>query len=576
MLGELNEISILEEGEETMEQMRGAQLLIESLRREGVEYIFGLNGGAAMPIFDALYDAQGIKLIPMRHEQGAVHAADGYARATGIAGVVLATSGPGATNLVTGIATAYMDSIPMVAITGQVFTHLMGNDAFQECDIIGVTRPVCKHSFLIKSSDEVAEIVAEAFHIANTGRPGPVVVDFAKDAQISESIFRYPESVNIRGYKPSVEGHPRQIAKAVDLIHNAERPIIYAGGGVVLSEASEELRELAIKTGIPITVTLMGLGAFPETHPLAMEMPGMHGSCCANYAFTDADLLIAVGARFDDRVTGDLNKFAQKARKIQIDIDPSCIGKNVPIDVPIVGDAKRVLAKMNQLVHHVDIEPWRRQTDEWKEKYPFEYQQRGDKIMPQFVIEQIYDVFPDAVVVGDVGQHQMWAAQYFKFTQPRQWLNSGGLGTMGFSLPAAIGAQLGCPDKTVVNINGDGSYIMTIQELVPAVTLKLPLKIFIINNMYLGMVRQWQELFHQKRYAAVDYHDNPDFALLAQAFGATGLRVDRIEDVRPALEKSKHIDEGPVVIDFIVDEEENVFPMVPAGAGLGDVIRGLA
>lgn len=559
-----------------MEQMRGAQLLIESLRREGVEYIFGLNGGAAMPIFDALYDAQGIKLIPMRHEQGAVHAADGYARATGIAGVVLATSGPGATNLVTGIATAYMDSIPMVAITGQVFTHLMGNDAFQECDIIGVTRPVCKHSFLIKSSDEVAEIVAEAFHIANTGRPGPVVVDFAKDAQISESIFRYPESVNIRGYKPSVEGHPRQIAKAVDLIHNAERPIIYAGGGVVLSEASEELRELAIKTGIPITVTLMGLGAFPETHPLAMEMPGMHGSCCANYAFTDADLLIAVGARFDDRVTGDLNKFAQKARKIQIDIDPSCIGKNVPIDVPIVGDAKRVLAKMNQLVHHVDIEPWRRQTDEWKEKYPFEYQQRGDKIMPQFVIEQIYDVFPDAVVVGDVGQHQMWAAQYFKFTQPRQWLNSGGLGTMGFSLPAAIGAQLGCPDKTVVNINGDGSYIMTIQELVPAVTLKLPLKIFIINNMYLGMVRQWQELFHQKRYAAVDYHDNPDFALLAQAFGATGLRVDRIEDVRPALEKSKHIDEGPVVIDFIVDEEENVFPMVPAGAGLGDVIRGLA
>ena len=559
-----------------MEQMRGANLLIECLKREGVEYIFGLNGGAAMPIFDALYDAADIKLIPMRHEQGTVHAADGYARATGDVGVVLATSGPGATNLVTGIATAYMDSIPMVAITGQVFTHLMGNDAFQECDVIGVTRPVCKHSFLIKTSDEVADIIAEAFHIASTGRPGPVVVDFAKDAQISESIFRYPESVNIRGYKPSVNGHPRQIAKAVELIHNAERPILYAGGGVVLADASDELREFAIKTGIPITVTLMGLGAFPETHPLAMEMPGMHGSCCANYAFTDSDLIVAIGARFDDRVTGDLSKFAPKAKKIHIDIDPSCIGKNVPIDVPIVGDAKRILAKMNELVHYVDIEPWRRQTDEWKEKYPFEYQQRGDKIMPQFVIEQIYDIFPDAVVVGDVGQHQMWAAQYFKFTEPRQWLNSGGLGTMGFSLPAAIGAQLGCPDKTVVNINGDGSYIMTIQELVPAVTLKLPLKIFIINNMYLGMVRQWQELFHQKRYSAVDYHDNPDFALLAQAFGATGLRVDRIEDVRPALEKSKHINEGPVVIDFIVDEDENVFPMVPAGAGLGDVIRGLA
>ena len=344
------------------------------------------------------------------------------------------------------------------------------------------------------------------------------------------------------------------------MIHNAERPILYAGGGVTLSNASEELRELAIKTGIPITVTLMGLGAFPETHPLAMEMPGMHGSCCANYAFTDSDLVVAIGARFDDRVTGDLTKFAPRAKKIHIDIDASCIGKNVPIDVPIVGDAKRVLAEMNNLVHRVDIEPWMRQINEWKEQYPFEYQQKGDNIMPQYVIEQIYDLYSDAIVVGDVGQHQMWAAQYFKFTEPRQWLNSGGLGTMGFSLPAAIGAQLGCPDKTVVNINGDGSYIMTIQELVPAISMNLPLKIFIINNMYLGMVRQWQELFHQKRYAAVDYHDNPDFAQLAEAFGATGIRVERIEDVRPALEKARGINDGPVVIDFIVDEEENVFP----------------
>lgn len=557
-------------------EMQGAKILVESLKHEGVEYIFGVTGGAAMPIFDGLYDESDIKLITMRHEQGASHAADGYARATGKVSVTLATSGPGATNLVTGIATAFMDSIPMVAITGQVSTHLMGNDAFQECDVLGVTRPICKHSFLIKSADEVSDVVAEAFHIAGTGRPGPVVIDFAKDAQLGESSFHYPDEVNIRGYKPKIDGHPRQIAKAVDLIHSAKRPMLYAGGGVVLSNASEELRELAIKMGIPVTVTLMGLGAFPETHPLAMKMPGMHGSCCANYAFTDSDLVIAVGARFDDRVTGRLDRFAPKAKTIHIDIDPSCIGKNVPTEVPIVGDAKRVLAQMNKMVHRVDIEPWMRQINEWKEKYPFEYQQKGDKIMPQYVIEQIHKVYPDAVIVADVGQHQMWAAQYFTYTQPRQFLNSGGLGTMGFSLPAAIGAQLGCPDKTVVNINGDGSYIMTIQELVTAITLKLPLKIFIINNMYLGMVRQWQELFFQKRYAAVDYHDNPDFALLAQAFGATGIRVERIEDVYPALQKAKHLNDGPVVIDFIVDEDENVFPMVPAGAGLNEVIRGLA
>lgn len=557
-------------------ELSGARSLVESLKREGVEYIFGVNGGAAMPIFDALYGETDIKLIPMRHEQGCSHAADGYARATGKVGVALATSGPGATNLVTGIATAYMDSIPMVAITGQVFTHYIGSDAFQECDVIGVTRPICKHSYLIKSSDEVADVVAEAFHIARTGKPGPVVIDIAKDAQMKEAPYHYPASVDIRSYKPQVHGDPGQIAKAAELIKQAKRPMLYAGGGVVLADASAELRELTLKTGIPITVTLMGLGAFPETHPLAMEMPGMHGSCCANYAFTDSDLVVAIGARFDDRVTGDLGKFAPNAKKIHIDIDASCIGKNVPIDVPIVGDAKSVLTELNKQVGKADIDAWRAQIQEWKQKYPFEYEQKGDKVMPQYVIEQIYEHYSDAIVVADVGQHQMWAAQYFKFTEPRQWLNSGGLGTMGFSLPAAIGAQLGCPDKTVVNINGDGSYIMTIQELVPAITLKLPLKIFIINNMYLGMVRQWQELFHGKRYSAVDYHDNPDFAMLAQAFGATGLRVEHVEDVRPALQKAKGIDDGPVVIDFIVAEEENVFPMVPAGAGLGDVIRGLS
>ena len=554
--------------------MRGADLLIESLKHEDVEYIFGVQGGAAMPIFDALYEAKGIQLITMRHEQGAAHAADGYARATGKVGVALATSGPGATNLVTGIATAHMDSIPMVAITGQVPTQLIGNDAFQECDVLGVTRPICKHSYLIKDSSEVPEVVAEAFHIASTGRPGPVVIDFAKDAQFAESELYYPEQVNLRSYNPTTEGHPRQIAKAAELIKDAERPMIYAGGGVVLSEASEELRKLAINTHIPTTVTLMGLGAFPETHELAMEMPGMHGSCCANYAFTDADLVVAIGARFDDRVTGKLDVFSPKSQKVHIDIDPSCIGKNVWVDVPIVGDAKNVLHELNKRVDRkTDIEPWLRQIDDWKTKYPFEYRQKGDKIMPQYVIEEIYNLYSDAMVTADVGQHQMWAAQYFKFTEPRQWLNSGGLGTMGFSMPAMIGAQIGRPDKTQVNINGDGSFIMTIQELVPAVSMKLPLKIFIINNMYLGMVRQWQELFFNKRYAAVDYHDNPDFAKLAEAFGATGIRVEKIEDVRPSLERAKEIEDGPVVIDFIVEEEENVFPIVPGGQGLGDLIR---
>lgn len=554
--------------------MRGANLLIESLKHEDVEHIFGVQGGAAMPIFDALYEAKGIQLITMRHEQGAAHAADGYARATGKVGVALATSGPGATNLVTGIATAHMDSIPMVAITGQVPTQLIGNDAFQECDVLGVTRPICKHSYLIKDSSEVPEVVAEAFHIASTGRPGPVVIDFAKDAQFAESELYYPEQVNLRSYNPTTEGHPRQIAKAAELIKNAERPMIYAGGGVVLSEASEELRKLAINTHIPTTVTLMGLGAFPETHELAMEMPGMHGSCCANYAFTDADLVVAIGARFDDRVTGKLDLFSPKSQKVHIDIDPSCIGKNVWVDVPIVGDAKNVLRELNKRVDRkTDIEPWLRQIDDWKTKYPFEYRQKGDKIMPQYVIEEIYNLYSDAMVTADVGQHQMWAAQYFKFTEPRQWLNSGGLGTMGFSMPAMIGAQIGRPDKTQVNINGDGSFIMTIQELVPAVSMKLPLKIFIINNMYLGMVRQWQELFFNKRYAAVDYHDNPDFAKLAEAFGATGIRVEKIEDVRPSLERAKEIEDGPVVIDFIVEEEENVFPIVPGGQGLGDLIR---
>ncbi|MFQ6043852.1 MAG: biosynthetic-type acetolactate synthase large subunit [Candidatus Poribacteria bacterium] len=557
-------------------KMRGAKILVESLKRAGVEVIFGISGGAVMHITDDLYDEQGIRFINTRHEQGAAHAADGYARSTGKVGVAMATSGPGATNLTTGIATAYMDSIPIVTITGQVMTHLIGNDAFQEADVIGITRPICKHSFLIKDVNEVSEVVAEAFHIASTGRPGPVVIDFAKDAQMEETIFQYPEKVNIRGYNPRYEGHPKQIAHAVELINNAKRPMIYAGGGIISSEASAELREFVEKTGIPITVTLTGLGAFPETHPLSLKMPGMHGSCYANYAFMETDLVIAIGARFEDRVTGRVDRFAPKAQIIHVDIDPCSIGKNVRVDVPVVGDARRVLIEMNKLVKKPDIQPWLRQINSWKEEYPFKYSWDDDKIMPQFVIEQIYEATKgEAIIVTDVGQHQMWSAQYYQYSIPRHFLSSGGLGTMGYGLPAAIGAQIGCPDKLVVNINGDGSFMMNVQELVTIASRKLPVKVMIINNGRLGMVRQWQELFFNKRYSVSVLHDNPDFAKVAEAFGVTGIKVTQIDEVRPAIEKALRID-GPVVIDFIVSSEANVYPMVPSGAALNEMIGGLA
>jgi acetolactate synthase-1/2/3 large subunit len=568
-------------------KMRGAKILVESLKRAGVEVIFGVAGGAVMHITDDLYDEKEIRFINTRHEQGAAHAADGYARATGKVGVAMATSGPGATNLVTGIATAYMDSIPIVAITGQVATHLIGNDAFQEADIVGITRPICKHSFLIKNVNEVSEVVAEAFYIAQTGRPGPVVIDFAKDAQMTETIFQYPEKVQIRGYNPRYEGHPRQIARAVELINSAKRPMVYAGGGIILAEASAELREFVEKTGIPITVTLTGLGAFPETHPLSLKMPGMHGSCYANYAFTETDLVIAIGARFEDRVTGRVDKFAPKATIIHVDIDPCSIGKNVRVDVPVVGDARRVLIEMNKLVPTLapskegrtkkpDIQPWIQQINSWKEKYPFRYTWDNDKIMPQFVIEQIYEATKgEAIIVTDVGQHQMWAAQYYQYTIPRHFLSSGGLGTMGYGMPAAIGAQVGCPDKLVVNINGDGSFMMNVQELVTIAARKLPIKVMIINNGHLGMVRQWQELFFNKRYSVSVLNDNPDFAKVAEAFGVTGIKVTKIDEMRPAIDRALEID-GPVVVDFIVSSEANVYPMVPAGAGLNEMIGGLA
>jgi acetolactate synthase-1/2/3 large subunit len=557
-------------------KMRGAKILIESLKREGVEFLFGIPGGAVIHIFDDLYDEPGIKFIHTRHEQAAAHAADGYARATGKVGVAIATSGPGATNLVTGIATAYMDSIPIVAITGQVPTSLIGNDAFQEADIIGITRPICKHSYLIRSPDEVARTVKEAFYIAGTGRPGPVIIDFPKDAQIGETEFVYPERVELRGYKPKYEGHPRQIAKAIELINASKRPVILAGGGVIASNASQELRKFAMKAGIPVATTLMGLGAFPETHPLSLKMPGMHGTRYANYAISNCDLLICIGARFDDRVTGKLDKFAPEARIIHIDIDPASISKTVDAQVPIVGDAKTILREMIERAKPLEIEPWIKQIQDWKRRYPLTYEQSSDVVKPQFVVEQIYEATGgEAIIATGVGQHQMWAAQFYQHTNPRHFLSSGGLGTMGYGFPAAIGAQIGCPDKIVFAISGDGSFQMNIQELSTIVMYNLPVKVAVINNSYLGMVRQWQELFFNRRYSGVYFKHNPNFAEVARVFGATGIRVTRPEEVRPAIDKA--IDtEGPVVIDFIVDSEENVFPMVPAGAPLQEMIGGLA
>lgn len=557
-------------------KMEGSSILVESLKREGVDVIFGITGGAIMPVYDKVYRDEEIHVIKTKHEQGAAHAADGYARVTGKPGVAMVTSGPGATNLVTGIATAHMDSVPIVAITGQVPTSLIGNDAFQESDIVGITRPICKHSYLIKDVNEITQTVKEAFYIANTGRPGPVVIDFAKDVQLTETEFKYPEEIDIRGYKPVLEGYPKQIDRAVNLINKAKKPMVYAGGGIVTSEASEELREFVSKTDIPITVTLMGLGVFPETHPLYLGMPGMHGSSCANYAFTETDLIITVGARFDDRVTGHLGKFAPNAKIIHIDIDTTSIGKNVRVDIPIVGDAKKVLAEMNKLVHKLEIGPWVDQIKEWKEKYPYQYKQSENSIIPQYVVEQVYEVTEgNATIVADVGQNQMWAAQYYQYSKPRQFLNSGGLGTMGYSLPASIGAQIGRPDELIVNITGDGGFMMNVQELLTVATYNLPIKIVILNNNYLGMVRQWQELFFDRQYAFTDLHNNPNFAKLAESFGVEGMQIDNPKDVRPSLKKALEIN-GPVVLEFLVKEEENVFPMVPTGAGLNEMITGLA
>jgi len=554
--------------------MTGAQILIECLKREGVEVMFGYPGGQVLPIFDKIYDTD-IKFILTRHEQGAAHAADGYARATGKTGVCVATSGPGATNLTTGIANAYMDSIPMVAITGQVKSFLIGNDAFQEADVTGITRPVTKHNYLVKDVKDLARTIREAFLIASTGRPGPVLIDIPSDIQQQDTEFIWPEEVKIRGYNPTYFGHPGQIKKAAKLISLAKKPIIYAGGGVIISKASSELKELAEKIQAPVTWTLMGIGDFPATHKLSLGMLGMHGTAYANHAIMDSDLIIAVGARFDDRVTGRLDAFAPYAKIIHIDIDPSSISKNVLVDVPIVGDAKNILGQLiEEVKKSPDTSEWLKAVEAWKKKFPMGYKETG-KIKPQYVIEQIDQATSgQAIITTEVGQNQMWAAQWYKYTLPRTFISSGGLGTMGFGFPAAIGAKLGCPDKQVIDIAGDGSIQMNIQELGTCVCNKINVKVAILNNGYLGMVRQWQELFYKKRYSQVCI-TSPDFVKLAESYGAVGIRVTKKEEVRPAIDKALAID-NTVFIDFHIDPEENVFPMVPAGEAINRIIGGLA
>lgn len=549
----------------------GAEIIIKSLKAEGVDAIFGYPGGQIIPFYDALYDAD-LKHYLVRHEQGAAHAADGYARATGKPGVCVATSGPGATNLVTGIATAYMDSVPMIALTGQVPCDLLGRDSFQEVDITGITLPITKHNFLVKDVKDLARTIKEAFHIATTGRPGPVLIDLPKNVQVNKTKFKYPDSVHLKGYKPTLEGNKGQISNAAKLIGEAKKPVIYVGGGVVISGAEAELFRLVELTLSPVTTTLMGKGAFPETHPMSLGMLGMHGTKAANYAVSECDLLIAVGARFDDRVTGKIDEFAPYAKIIHIDIDPAEIGKNVQIDVPIVGDVKRILAEINEKLEQSLASEWHDKIAKWKAKHPLKYEKNGS-LKPQFIIEQIYEITNgEAIIVTEVGQNQMWAAQHFKYTKPRTFISSGGLGTMGYGFPAAIGAKIGCPDSVVFDIAGDGSFQMNIQELATAVHYNIPVIVVILNNGYLGMVRQWQEIFYDRRYSFTDI-TGPDFVKVAEAYGAMGIRVTDAKGVKPALKKAIAA-KRPVVIDFIVDREENVFPMVPPGGANHKMLGG--
>ena len=554
-------------------RMSGARALIECLHQAGVEHIFGHPGGAALPLYDALYDADGIRHLLVRHEQVAAHAATGYHRVTGRVGVCMATSGPGATNLITGITDAMMDSAGIVAITGQVSTLAIGRDAFQEADVTGITMPVTKHNSLVKSAADLPRQVLQAFLIAGSGRPGPVLVDIPRDIAAAEAEFDFPEQVTLRsGKTPPAVPSPNQIAAAAALLRQASRPIIYAGGGVITSNAAGELTSLARQTRIPVTTTLMGKGGFPETDPLSLGMLGMHGTAYANHAINAADVILAVGVRFDDRVTGRLKDFAPGARFIHIDIDPAEIGKNKPAHVPIVGDAREALRALAAQAAAPDCEAWQRQIAEWKERYPLRYRQNGDIVKPQFAIDEIYKITRGtAIVTTDVGQHQMWAAQFYLTTEPRTWVTSGGLGTMGFGFPASVGAQVGRPDRLVCAIVGDGGYQMTMQDLATAVEYRLPLKIYVINNKSLGMVRQWQQLFYRERYSNV-WLQNPDFARVADAFGAVGISVRRPEEVRPALERSLEVTDRPCVVDILCDPEENCYPMIPSGQSIKEMI----
>ena len=561
-------------------KLTGSKILLESLIQEGVDTIFGYPGGTVINIYDDLMGSS-IKHVLTRHEQAAVHAADGYARATGKVGVAIATSGPGATNTITGIATAYMDSIPLIVITGQVPTALIGNDAFQEADLIGITRPITKHNYLVKDVNDLARIIKQAFYIARTGRPGPVVIDLPKDVQIATAKFAYPETVELRGYKPTFSGNVRMVEKAVKMMLAAKKPVLYVGGGATLTDAHSELLELAETLQAPVTTTLMGMASFPTRHPLSLGMLGMHGTYYANMAVTNSDLLIALGARFDDRVTGKISTFAPHAKIIHVDVDPTSIKKNVRVDLPIVGDLRDVLLKMNKkLAESQDevaqtraaLKPWHEEIAAWRKEQPMTYKPSKTEIKPQFVIEKLRELSnDDAIITTEVGQHQMWTAQFFDFTQPRTFLSSGGLGTMGYGLPAALGAQAAFPNRQVIDISGDGSFQMNIQEMMTAVQYRLPVKIVILNNQFLGMVRQWQQLFFDKRYSQTCMELPIDFIKLAEAYGANGLRASKPEEVEEVIRQALAMP-GPVIMEFKVSREENVMPMVPAGAGLNEMV----
>lgn len=557
------------------QKLSGADIFFECLKREKVEYVFGYPGGAVLKLYERLYDVDFLKHILVRHEQGATHMAEGYAKATGKVGVVLVTSGPGATNTVTGIADAYMDSVPIVVFTGQVPSHLIGNDAFQEADIVGITRPITKHNFLVRDIKELASIIRKAFYIASTGRPGPVLVDLPKDVINSVCEFDYPERVEIRGYKPTLYGHQNQIKKAADIIKKAKRPLLYVGGGVIMSGGERELRLFAKENKLPVTMTLQGLGAYPMNDEQSLGMLGMHGTYWANQAVNNCDVLVSLGARFDDRVTGKIDAFAVNAYKIHVDIDPTCIDKNVVVDLPIVGDVKHVLAELAAEINEaLKIDEWWNHIRRWKEECPHQYEKNDGKLRSEFVIEKLSEKTKgEAVIVTDVGQHQMWVAQYYKFTNPRSHLTSGGLGTMGFSVPAAIGAAFAIKDRPVISISGDGGFQMNMQELATAVYNKLPIKFIIINNSFLGMVRQWQELFHAEKYSFTDLSaSNPNFVKLGEAFGMKSFSTDDPFEVDDILDEAFSVNDGPILIEFKVVKEDMVFPIIPSGQTIKEMM----